>query len=277
MRKWIWGVNMSEIAILAPIDELLQVAEEACKRTGENIPVMKVDFDRAVSIAKQVEKEGTEVIISRGTIGWKIIESDVTIPVVQIPITGYDLLRTFMEARKHGKKIGIADTIDILQGIESIEASLECHVEKYKIMSMSEVETGVRTLIDRKIDVLIGKSVYVNKVNDSRVKTVMLSSGVESVIQAINEAKSLLEVRRTEISRTKQLQVILDFIAEGVLAVDDKGIITVCNPPVGKILNIPYKQLIGKSIDDIFVNSNIKKVISSGKEGVKQNPRRERS
>src|SRR5688572_6107888 len=116
---------MSEFAILAPIDDLIQVAEEACRKTGENIPVMRVNFDQAVSIAKKFEKEGTEVIISRGTVGLKIIESDVSIPVVQIPITGYDLLRTFMEARKHGEKIGIADTIDVLQGIECIESALE--------------------------------------------------------------------------------------------------------------------------------------------------------
>jgi propionate catabolism operon transcriptional regulator len=256
---------MSKIVILAPIDELIYVAEEACKKTGENIPVMKVDFEEAVKIAKKFEKEGTKIIISRGTFGLKIRESDVSIPVVQIPITGYDLLRTLMEARKHSEKIGIADTLDVLQGIESIESSIGCFIEKYRIESIAEIGTGVQTLIDRNIDVLIGKSVYVNKVNDPNVKTVILSSGVESVIQAINEAKSLLEVRRTELARTKQLQAILDFVADGVIAVDENGIVTVCNPSIYKILNIPY-NIIGKSIDDILVNSQMSRVISSGKE-----------
>ncbi|MFC0274389.1 sigma 54-interacting transcriptional regulator [Metabacillus herbersteinensis] len=257
---------MSEFAILAPIEELMKVAEEACRKTGETIPVLKVNFDEAVSMAKKFEKDGTEVIISRGTVGLRIIESEVSIPVVQIPITGYDLLRTIMEARKHGEKIGIADTLDVLQGIESIESALGCTIEKYRIESLSEVEIGVQTLLDRKIDVLIGKGIYVNKVKDTNVKTVILSSGVESVIQAIKEAKSLLEVRRSELARTKQLQAILDFIADGVIAVDEHGIITVCNPSVHSILNIPYDRVVGKSIDDILVNSGMKKVISSGKE-----------
>ncbi|NEU31886.1 PAS domain-containing protein [bacterium LRH843] len=257
---------MTEIVILAPIDELLDIAKEAGKKTGETITVIKVEVDEAEAIAKQVEKSGAEVIISRGTTGLKILASDIQIPVVQIPITGYDLLRTLMAARKYGDKIGIADTIDVIQGIESIELSLGCPVEKYVTRSISEVDVAVQTLINRQIDVLIGKSVYVSRVSNKKIKTVLLSSGVESVIQAIHEAKNLLEVRRSEISRTKQLQAILDFVADGVISVDEHGIVTVCNPSASKILNIPDNELIGKSIDDVFINFRLKQVIASGKE-----------
>jgi transcriptional regulator, propionate catabolism operon regulatory protein len=257
---------MSKIALLSPIDEMIPVAKEACRKTGENLLIQKVSFDEAASTAKDLEKAGIEVIISRGTAGMKIIESGIEIPVVQIPITGYDLLRTVVEARKWGDKIGIADTPEILQGIETIEKALSFKIEKYPVHSLSEVDTGVQNLIDRNIDVLIGKSVYISKVQDRQVRTVILSSGIESVIQAIHEAKSLLEVRRTEVKRTKQLQAILDFIADGVIAVDEEGTITVCNPSARKILNIPYNTIIGKNIDDLLINSRMMKVISSGKE-----------
>ncbi|MET3508022.1 sigma 54-interacting transcriptional regulator [Halalkalibacter oceani] len=257
---------MSEIVILAPINELVEVAQEACEKTGEQIPIKKVSLAEAVHIAKQCEQAGAEIIISRGTVGSTISGSDITIPVVQIPITGYDLLRTIMKAFKYGMKVGIADTAEVLQGVESIEASLGRKIEKVQVNTLEEVKAGVAELLERKIDVLIGKNIYVNEVKETDVKTVMLSSGVESVIQAINEAKSLIDVRRAEISRTKQLKAILDFIAEGVIAVDDKGIITVCNPPVSNILNIPYDRLIGRPIEEVFSNSRIKKVIATGKE-----------
>lgn len=261
---------MSEIVILSPIEKLMEIAEEACRKTGDKITIVKVDIHEAVAVAKKYEKKGAEVIISRGTVGLKIAEAGLDIPVVQIPITGYDLLRTLMEAKNYGEKIGIADTEDVLQGIESLEFSLGYHVEKYKIHSLTEIEMGVNALIDRNIDVLIGKNIYVHQVKDPNVKTIVLSSGVESVMQAINEAKNVLEVRRTELSRTKQLQAILDFIDDGVIAVDESGIVTVCNPPVKKILNLPYEKIIGKSIEDIFINSRLKEVITSGKEELNQ-------
>ncbi|OHX50254.1 sigma-54-dependent Fis family transcriptional regulator [Cytobacillus oceanisediminis] len=257
---------MSEIAILTPIDALIQVSKEAAKKTGEDVAIRKVSFRNAIAAAKEFEKAGTEVIISRGTLGLKLIESDLSIPVVQIPITGYDLLRTIKEAQKLGQKIGIADTRDVLQGIQTIESVLGFSIEKHCIIVPEEAEAAVEALSKKEIDVLIGKSIFTNKVKNNSIKTVILTSGEESVIQAIHEARSLIEVRRTELKRTKELQAILDFIADGVIAVDEKGVITVCNPSVYSILNLPYDSVIGKQIDDILVNSQMKKVLSTGKE-----------
>lgn len=257
---------MSEIAILTPIDALIQVSKEAAKKTGEDVAIRKVSFRNAIAAAKEFEKAGTEVIISRGTLGLKLIESDLSIPVVQIPITGYDLLRTIKEAQKLGQKIGIADTRDVLQGIQTIESVLGFSIEKHCVIVPEEAEAAVEALSKKKIDVLIGKSIFTNKVKNDSIKTVILTSGEESVIQAIHEARSLIEVRRTELKRTKELQAILDFIADGVIAVDEKGVITVCNPSVYSILNLPYDSVIGKQIDDILVNSQMKKVLSTGKE-----------
>lgn len=257
---------MSEIAILTPIDALIQVSKEAAKKTGEDVAIRKVSFRNAIAAAKEFEKAGTEVIISRGTLGLKLIESDLGIPVVQIPITGYDLLRTIKEAQKLGQKIGIADTRDVLQGIQTIESVLGLSIEKHCVIVPEEAEAAVEALSKKEIDVLIGKSIFTNKVKNNSIKTVILTSGEESVIQAIHEARSLIEVRRTELKRTKELQAILDFIADGVIAVDEKGVITVCNPSVYSILNLPYDSVIGKQIDDILVNSQMKKVLSTGKE-----------
>ena len=185
---------------------------------------------------------------------------------MQIPITGYDLLRTIKEAQKLGQKIGIADTRDVLQGIQTIESVLGFSIEKHCVIVPEEAEAAVEALSKKEIDVLIGKSIFTNKVKNNSIKTVILTSGEESVIQAIHEARSLIEVRRTELKRTKELQAILDFIADGVIAVDEKGVITVCNPSVYSILNLPYDSVIGKQIDDILVNSQMKKVLSTGKE-----------
>lgn len=257
---------MSEIAILTPIDGLIQVSREAAKKTGEEVTVKKVSFQNAVEAAKEFEKNGTEVIISRGTLGLMLLESDINLPVVQIPITGYDLLRTIKEAQKLGEKIGIADNEEILQGIETIESVLGLSIEKHCVSMPEEAEAAVESLCKKQIDVLIGKSIFTNKVKKETIRTVILTSGVESVIQAINEARSLINVRRSEIKRTKELQAILDFIADGVIAVDEKGVITVCNPSVYSILNLPYDSVIGKSIDDILVHSRMSKVLSTGKE-----------
>jgi propionate catabolism operon transcriptional regulator len=251
---------MPSIVIVAPIQEMVEIAEEACKRLGEDIPIIQATVDRAIEIANDLEEDGTEIIISRGTVAWKLIDSGLNIPIIEIPITGYDLVRAFLRARELGQKIGIADTPGVLQGIESIESMFKCSIEKYAIHELIEMDHGVENLLKRGIDVLIGKGAYVNKVNKRKVNTVLLSSGEESIIQAINEAKKLLSVRRGEVKRRKQVQVILDNIDDGVIAIDESGEITASNPAFQKLFNYKDHNLIGKNIKDILLHSTVNKV-----------------
>lgn len=261
---------MASIVIIAPFKDLAKIAEETCIQLEEHIPILTGAMDKAVNLAKEAEKNGAEVIISRGTTAWKIIESGINIPVVQIPITGYDLLRAFLKARQLGNKIGIADTPEILSGIESLESMFQCEIEKSPIYSIADVEAAIHSLTDRKIDVLIGKNIYVQMLEKSHIRTVILSSGSESVIQAINEAKKLVEVKRAEVAKTEQLRAILDFITDGVIAVDDQGRVTVCNLAAEKILKLSCALIKGKRIDHVIADSRILGVLRSGKEELNQ-------
>lgn len=259
---------MSSITIIVSFKELADMSREACIRMGVQIPVYNVRLDQAVQVAKQAEKDGAQIIISRGTYAWKIKESDIGIPVITIPITGYDMIRAYMKAVEYGGKIGVVDTEEIISGVESLESIFGNEIEKYTIQSINEIESAVNSLIDKEIDVLIGKWTYVKFAKRLGVNTVVLESGVESIMQTIREASNILQVRQKELKRTKQLRAILDFIADGVIAVDDKGLVNVANPAIEKILNIPYQEMVGKNIDDLLTNSRISKVLESGKEEI---------
>jgi transcriptional regulator with PAS, ATPase and Fis domain len=165
-----------------------------------------------------------------------------------------------------GESIGIADNPEVLQGVELLEDFFGCRFEKYPIHSFRDVKPAVESLVNRGVDVLVGKWVYVEMVRERKVKTVVLTSGLESIIQAINEARKLFQVRRSEVTRNEQLRAILDFIADGVLAVDEKGMITVCNPMVGKILNLYPAKIIGQKIDDCLPHSRVMHVLETGTE-----------
>ncbi|MBP1932715.1 sigma 54-interacting transcriptional regulator [Ammoniphilus resinae] len=257
---------MDPIQLIAPFEDQAKVAEQACEKLGVKIPIHVGSMDEAVKHAKRAEASGVEVLISRGTSAWKIAQSGVNIPLVEIPITGYDLLRAFMEARQLGQKIGIADIPDVLHGVEALEEIFHYPIEKHVIESLEDVDLAVHRLMERDIEVLIGKWVYVQKLKETPIKTVVLSSGIESIIQAIKEAKNLLEVRRKEAARSKQIRAILDFIADGVISVDEQGKVSVCNPAAEKILNIQSTDIVGRKIDDILPQSRINQVLLSGRE-----------
>jgi propionate catabolism operon transcriptional regulator len=257
---------VNSIVIIAPFESLARTAAAACERLGIDLPIYIGSMDDAVRNARLAEENGAEIIISRGTSAWKISSAGIKLPIVEIPVTGYDLLRAFMEAKRVGNKIGIADSPDILHGIRSLEEIFQCQIEQYPVLSVTDVEPAVKKLIDCGVDVLIGKWVYVQSVKNEKVATIVLSSGIESIIQAIHEANQVLEVKKAEAARSMQLRAILDFIADGVIAVDEEGRITVCNPAVENILQLPVHQLIGQRMDDVLTHFRVQQVLQSGKE-----------
>ncbi|MBD1380917.1 sigma 54-interacting transcriptional regulator [Metabacillus arenae] len=259
---------MSSIVMIVPFKDLADRSKEACLKSGTQIPIYNVKMDKVVEVAKEVESSGAEVIISRGMAALKIMESAVRIPVVSIPINGFDLLRAYVNAKKLGERIGIVDTPKMISSVESLEAILDIKIEKIPVHSLNEIEQAVNILIEKGIDVLIGKFTYVQSAKRMGVKSVMLKSGVDSILQAIREAENIVRVRRKEIKRTKQMQAILDFITDGVISVDNKGIVTVCNPAIEKMLNIPYGNMIGRNIDDLLSNSRISTILETEKEEI---------
>ncbi|MDQ0338186.1 transcriptional regulator with PAS, ATPase and Fis domain [Caldalkalibacillus uzonensis] len=264
---------MASIVIIAPFEELAQTANKACETLGKEIPIITCSVDEAVTRAKEAERNGAEVIISRGTAAWKISEANLSIPVVSIPISGYDLLRAYVQATALGGRIGIADTEEVLRGVESLEAIFNCKIKKYTIYSLEDVESAVEALLQEGIDVLIGKSVYVNRVKSVKgrpISTVILSSGIESIIQAICEAEQLISVRRKEVAQTEQLQTVLDFITEGVIAIDQQGAVTVFNPAAERLLNLSAQSVKGRPIDKVLPSFKMTEVLQSGEERLNQ-------
>lgn len=261
---------MSSIVLIAPFEELARVAQDTCRKLNENIPIRTATMDNAVQTAREAIGQGAEVIISRGSVAWKIEQARLPVPLIHIPITGYDLLRAFLQARKVGNKIGMADTPEVLAGVESLESMFKEKIETYPVHSPKDAERAIQALMHKGIDVLIGKMVYVRMLADSPIRTVVLSSGQESIIQAINEAKKVVEVRRAEVAQTEQVRAILDFISDGVLAVDDKGLINVCNPAAEKLLKVAAGQVKGKPVDDLFAHLQVTDTLRSGEEKLNQ-------
>lgn len=152
---------MSSIVIIVPFKDLADISKEACLKIGAQIPVINIPMNQVVDAAKQAENSGAEVIISRGIAAWNISQSDVRIPVVSIPISGYDMLRAFTKASEIGERIGIVDSRETLTNVESLELILKTKIEKIAVHSLNEAELAINELIEKGIDVLIGRYSYV--------------------------------------------------------------------------------------------------------------------
>lgn len=63
---------------------------------------------------------GVEAIISRGGAALAIQKANLTAPVVEIPVSPYDMLNALHRAKKFGKNVAVIGFDNIIRGVENL-------------------------------------------------------------------------------------------------------------------------------------------------------------
>lgn len=79
---------------------------------------------------------------------------------------------------------------------------------------------------------------------------------LSDLVTQLQAEEDVLEVKKVELlpheRRERHIKAVLDAAGEGIIAIDDKGIITTFNPAAEKILKIKAKDAVGKNIADLI-------------------------
>ena len=93
---------MSRIAFIAPNEKLLEKGRKSIQELGlaSQVELYHAILNDGVAIARRMEAEGIDVIVSRGGTAEMIKKSGIRTPVIEIPITAPDLAQALIEAKR---------------------------------------------------------------------------------------------------------------------------------------------------------------------------------
>ena len=256
---------MKPILIIAPHVEVHEMALQVA-RSDHRVDVVYSMLEDSIPIAKNAESNGVQVIISRGGTTRLLERSGLTIPVVDITLSPFNLLTAIHRARQFNCSITVMGSIRIIRGVEKVRQILNLDLEVHEIYNRLEAEEYVRGRMQSKrpIDVLLGGAVAESLASEYGLPTVVLETGRDDIESALEEACRLLEVRHVEAQKTEQFKAILDNINHGVIAVDRKGRITTFNRVAGKIAGIVPAHAEGRLLSEVLPRVVIGDVIKSG-------------
>jgi PAS domain-containing protein len=218
-----------QVGIVAPYEELGRLCEEVCLELSEKAEVRVGNLTAGVQLARELERSGADVIITRGGTG-SLIERAVQVPVVRIEVSTLDIMRALIEARKHGCVIGVIGFRSVIYGIEELAELLEVEVVPIEIESEVEVESRLRSTVGEGIDVVVGDVISTKVTSRFGLHNVLICSGKQAIKQAIVNAKHVAKVRIHERQRAQELSAILEFAHEGIIGVGPDCRIRVFNP-----------------------------------------------
>jgi transcriptional regulator with PAS, ATPase and Fis domain len=248
-------------AVIAPFKELAEQIEQVCIEQNYNVTIAIGDLNDGLEEAKKIlsSNGNIEAIISRGGTA-KLIEETLNIPVVPIEISVYDLLRAIDTAKKYGNKIGVIGFKNVIHGSESLGEYLGVEIEELEIMDQDKVHEIVEKAKAFGFDAVIGDHISWKISESMGVNTVRVHSGKEAIMMALSRAKDLANIRKNEKVRAEQFRAILETAHEGIVAADDKGIITLANNAAKAMLKKKELELYGKRISSIVSAGIIDKV-----------------
>ena len=261
----------NKICVIAPYADLAELACAVGRETPIPFDVWEGNLEIGGAKAQQAEKEGAQVIVSRGGTA-SIIRQKVNVPVVEIQVTGYDVLRVMRPLIGAGKTAGIVGYFNVVKGCRYVCDILGISSREfilptdYTEIDWDEIRARLRRIIEEEgVDVLIGDTVaFANCVGNLGREVLLITSGRESILRAVEEAANLLSVREEEQKNAQRFEAVLNFVHDGVLATDEGGLLTVVNPVAEKIFDVQRDEVLGLPVTTVIQDTRIDKVLASG-------------
>ncbi|GMA98711.1 sigma 54-interacting transcriptional regulator [Pelosinus sp. IPA-1] len=257
---------MSLIAFIAPDMSLFESARQLFKAHHNDIHIVKGLLHEGVAIATALCSKGTEIIISRGGTATAIRNSGLEVTVVEIPITGFDIIRTVEKAKLHGHTIGAVTFSSLLQETDCLSPILGVDIRLYPIDAEEEAETQVSQAFQDGVNVVIGGFITKQIAQKQGYPFELIGSGAEGILQAAQEAKRIAHARNLEKEKTSLFRAVLNYAYEGIISVDSQYRITFFNPIAEQITGISSSKATGKNIAKVWPELNLKQVMHMGKD-----------
>lgn len=254
----------SRLALVAPYKELAESAQEVCRELGLMATVAVGDLAEGVKVARDLVGRGAEVIVSRGGTA-TAIGRELDVPVVEIVVSAFDLVRALAAARTYGRRIGVVGFQNVIYGCKSLEGILGVLIQEIEIKTEDEAPAAVAAAREAGIEVIVGDAVSVRWSRELGLDAILVTSGKEAIGLALREAEELAEVRRKERARAEQFKVILDFAYEGIIATDPDGRISLVNPAAERILGVAERHLVGRPAGEVLPGLALNHVQETGR------------
>lgn len=256
---------MAKVTFMVPYPEICEDVQTVFTEQNDGEwDIELISVDGAPHLIRY-DKIRTDIVVARGLSAFIAQEYLGAVPVIRLPVSGYDVIKAVLECRTmyHPGRIAIVGSEDMVYGARSVQEITG--IETITSIANSEDETE-RNLIRLKkdgIEVICGGLVTTRIAAALGLQAVFIKSGREAIYQALLEAKRVYCIRRQEQERSEQFRTIIDYSIEGIVAVNNQGQVNLINAAALKITGLAG-ELDGQLVDAILPELRLGRVLSTG-------------
>jgi len=214
---------LGKVLLIAPYKGLATLAGRMARRRRDlDVTVRTADLDEAVPLLEWARGKGFDLIISRGGTA-ELLEASGTLPVVEIPVSGYDLFRLTSFIKDYSGRVSLIGFPNVCAGVATFSEYLNVEIPYTVVHGPEEVAAAIRLAQDGG-RMIIGDTVTVRLAEDAGLKGLLITSGPESVWLAFDMAANLLRGIQRMRDRQEVVEHSLHALGRETVLCDGEGI-----------------------------------------------------
>ncbi|MBO1511819.1 sigma-54-dependent transcriptional regulator [Metabacillus bambusae] len=252
---------------IAPYSAMAHLIEE-CRQEEQKLDIhIEVgNLHDAIPLAKAAENRGFDVIISRGGTA-KLIEKEVNIPVVDVHVSGYDMLRVLTLANDFPGRKAIVGFSNITLGAKAITDLLDIPIEVHTVETAQEVETIVEQLKTEGCELIMGDVITIDAASKHNLEGILIQSGREAIFEAFQKARSIYRLHQKQQKKITLLKNLLEESASDMIVISVEGKVVYqnwtnfdgCPRPIDTLIDLVQQGLLSHGVK-IVESSELKKI-----------------
>ena len=262
------------ITIVAPMESILDTANKVLIKQdfgwpGE-IEVVVGLLETGLEQAYRAIERGTDVIVSRGGTA-TLIAKNVDIPVAEIQVTAFDILRALKGIGDVSGPVGVVFGRRLLFECEKLGDFIGIPIREIHVGD-DVFEEKIQVAYREGIRTFLGDALTIKLLKERGLHVVPIESSEDAISRAIVDAMNLATVRRREQEKAELFRTIVNTSVDGIIAIDRGGHINVFNPAAEQMFQIQSSTAIGKPIGDFIPDDKLRECLIDDRyerEGVK--------
>ncbi|WP_391115974.1 sigma 54-interacting transcriptional regulator [Psychrobacillus sp. L3] len=166
---------------------------------------------------------------------------------------GYALLRLFEQA----DYLQVKGIVDIDENAPGMQYAKKHHIHTY---------TDWKPLLNEDIQIIIdvtgNKEVFLELLSERPVNTVLIPGEIANLIVTLLEEKNKF-IQRLDNKKMNQ-ELIFNSIEEGMIGIDEKGIVNFFNKSASNMTKVSIEDAIGKHVFDVISHSELPRTFETG-------------
>lgn len=223
----------TKILAIAPYEGMKETMSALVKnRTDIELTVEVGNLEHGLAIVKEKEQNCFDIIISRGGTA-QLIAASTSIPVVEVSISVYDILRAIKLAENYTDKYAVAAYSPITDSARILCDLLQLDIDIYTIDETSDVLSLMQSLRAKGYGLVLCDTIGTLTASEAGLNYILITSGSESIEAAVRHAVELSSAISFQKTRYECLDAALKHSAEDLFIYQTNGALVYCSAEHG--------------------------------------------